>query len=38
LKVRRVADVPTNKGNAMHDYQAKYTPPAASSGVDLDDF
>jgi hypothetical protein len=37
LKVRRVQDVPTDKGNPMHDYQAKYTPPAGV-GPELDDF
>ena len=37
LKVRRVNDVPTNKGNPMHDFQAKYTPPVGT-GPELDDF
>ena len=37
LKVRRVNDVPTNKGNPMHDYQAKYVPPVGV-GPELDDF
>jgi len=37
LKVRRVQDVPTGKGNPMKDYQAKYTPPAGT-GPELDDF
>jgi hypothetical protein len=37
LKVRRVADVPTNKGNPMFDFQAKYTPPAGV-GPELEDF
>lgn len=38
LKVRRIQDVPTDKGNPMHDYQAKYTPAAGTSNVELDDF
>lgn len=37
LKVRRVNDVPTDKGNPMHDFQAKYVPPAGV-GPELDDF
>jgi hypothetical protein len=37
LKVRRVQDVPTDKGNPMHDFQAKYTPPAGV-GPELEDF
>jgi hypothetical protein len=37
LKVRRVNDAPTNKGNAMHDFQAKYAPPVGV-GPELDDF
>lgn len=32
LQVVRIEDVPTNKGNAMKDYAAKYTPPSSSSG------
>lgn len=31
LKIRRVNDVPTNKGNPMHDFQAKYVPPTANA-------
>jgi hypothetical protein len=37
LKVRRVQDVPTTKGNPMHDYQAKYVPPLGV-GPELEDF
>jgi hypothetical protein len=36
LKVRRVQDVPTNKGNAMHDFAARYTP-ASSNTIDIAD-
>lgn len=37
LKVRRLADVDVNKGNPMHDFQAKYIPPAGM-GPELEDF
>lgn len=37
LQVVRVEDVPTTKGNPMHDFVAKYTAPAASSGRNVDD-
>jgi len=37
LKVRRVNDVDVGKGNPMHDYQAKYTPPVGV-GPELADF
>lgn len=39
LKIQRVADVDTGKGNPMHDYRAKYTPARVSVGApDLDEF
>lgn len=37
LAVKRVDDVPTDKGNPMHDFAAKYTPPTTGSGVSADD-
>jgi hypothetical protein len=37
LKVRRVADAPSNKSNPMKDYQAKYVPPVGV-GPELEDF
>jgi hypothetical protein len=37
LKIRRAPDVDTGKGNPMHDFQAKYTPPAGV-GPELEDF
>lgn len=35
LKVQRIADVDTGKGNPMHDYRAKYTPASTASPVGL---
>mgnify|MGYP000045880542 CR=1 FL=1 len=37
LQLARIEDVPTDKGNPMHDYAAKYTPPSTSSGVSASD-
>jgi len=38
LKMRRIADVPTDKGNPMHDFAARYTPAAKAAAVNLADF
>lgn len=39
LKVKRIENVSTTKGNPMHDFRAKYTPSAsATPAPDLDDF
>jgi hypothetical protein len=37
LKLRRVNDVDTGKGNPMHDFAARYTP-ATGTGPELEDF
>ena len=37
LQGARIADVPTDKGNPMHDFAYKYTPPTATTGVSASD-
>jgi hypothetical protein len=37
LRGARIDDVPTDKGNPMHDFAYKYTPPTSTVGVNASD-